>query len=241
MFKAIFALAAFPLLARANPQYYGPPPGNNSPTSTSAAVAAAAAPSAPADTPGQMNVDVGFNGGFTFHPSNFTAPVGTLVTFYIPSGAIPHSVVQSAFADPCTPLAATGSSPAGFDSGVTTGEQFTINITDASTPIWFFCKVPLHCGMGMVGSINAPTDGNNTFASFMQAALTIGSGGEPTITDNGPVTGGVGADATGPPSSAGASPTSAPSSGSSSSGASRVVVTSMLGLALVVMPLALLA
>ena len=54
MFKAVFALT-LPLLALASPQIYGPPPPVvNTPSSTIAV--AAAAPSAPADTPGHINV-----------------------------------------------------------------------------------------------------------------------------------------------------------------------------------------
>ena len=33
----------------------------------------------------------------------------------------------------------------------------------------------LHCGMGMVGSINAPTSGNNTHDAFVAAAKAIGA------------------------------------------------------------------
>ena len=32
-----------------------------------------------------------------------------------------------------------------------------------------------HCGMGMVGSINAPTSGNNTHDAFVAAAKAIGA------------------------------------------------------------------
>ena len=35
--------------------------------------------------------------------------------------------------------------------------------------------------LGMVGSINAPTTGTNTFANFMAAAKAIGSSGEPIV------------------------------------------------------------
>jgi hypothetical protein len=85
----------------------------------------------------------------------------------------PHSVTQSTFANPCTYLAAGNGSAAGFDSGLQTGTQFTITITNDQerkptfplpslffsfivylilvTAIWFFCKFPEHCGLGMVG------------------------------------------------------------------------------------------
>ncbi|KAI0003246.1 hypothetical protein BJV74DRAFT_764694 [Russula compacta] len=144
-----------------------------------------------------------------------------------------HSVTQSSFADPCTYLAASGGNSAGFDSGLQTGKQFSIKITNDQEPIWFFCKNSIHCGLGMVGSINAPSTGN-TYATFLAAAKAIGSS-EPSVSDSGPVTGGVGAVATGTPSpttatSSSSSTTSKPSSSGSSSSASHLVANSFFAL-----------
>ena len=47
-----------------------------------------------------------------------------------------------------------------------------IYMLGASDPTW--AKVQ-HCGMGMVGSINAPTSGNNTHDAFVAAAKAIGA------------------------------------------------------------------
>ncbi|KAF8803520.1 hypothetical protein BYT27DRAFT_6727873 [Phlegmacium glaucopus] len=152
-----------------------------------------------ADTAGNMNIDVAFQKNFAFHPANITAPVGTLVTFWFPNFGTNHSVTQSTFANPCTPLAAnaTANAPAGFDSGLLSLSTFTINVTDTN-PIWYFCKQVTHCGgQGMVGSINAPATGN-TFDNYKAAALAIGAN-EVTVPDNGPVISGVHATATGPP------------------------------------------
>ena len=41
-----------------------------------------------------------------------------------------HSVTQSSFAAPCTYLAAANGSSGGFDSGIQTSKQFTIQITN---------------------------------------------------------------------------------------------------------------
>jgi hypothetical protein len=41
-----------------------------------------------------------------------------------------HSITQGSFAHPCVYLAAAGGKPAGFDSGLQTGGQFSINITN---------------------------------------------------------------------------------------------------------------
>ncbi|KAG7452753.1 uncharacterized protein BT62DRAFT_925293 [Guyanagaster necrorhizus] len=191
-------------------QLYGG--GAGSPATTTSA-SAAAAPSAPADTPGHVNVDVAFNEGFVFHPANVTASNGTLVTFFFPNNGLTHSVTQSSFAAPCTFLAANGSSPGGFDSGLTAGTQFSINITDDTQPIWFHCKQLGHCGMGMVGSVNAPPTGN-TYDSFRAAALSIGSS-EVQEKDNGAVTGGVNGIATAAPTSMSASTTATSSQSSS--------------------------
>jgi hypothetical protein len=40
----------------------------------------------------------------------------------------PHSVTQSAFANPCVYLAASDGNPAGFDSGLQSGKQFSLII-----------------------------------------------------------------------------------------------------------------
>ncbi|RPD65901.1 hypothetical protein L226DRAFT_182948 [Lentinus tigrinus ALCF2SS1-7] len=217
MFATAFSLALLPLLAAANPQYgYAPPAAN--PTTQAAAVA----PSAPPSTNGQINIDVGAGGNFVFSPTNVTASNGTLVTFFFPAGATPHSVTQGDFANPCQPLAAQGGNSAGFDSGLQNSVQWTLNVTNDQIPIYFFCKAPTHCGLGMVGSINAPSSGN-TFDAWQAAAVKVGAS-EQTLQDNGPVTGGVGAVATATPAATASGSSGSGSSGSSggSSGAMRV-------------------
>jgi plastocyanin len=206
--------SVFVLPAAVLAQYGGPPPSSG--TTTSAAPPSA--PSAPPDTPGRMNIDVAFNGQFMFHPNNISAAVGTLVTFWFPGGDIPHSVTQSSFEEPCTYLTANSSAGtgAGFDSGLTNSVQFTLNVTD-DQPVWFHCKQLLHCGMGMVGSINAPSNGS-TFQVFQAAAMKIGPS-ETAQTSGGPVTGGVHGVAAATPAATG---TSSSSSSSSSSAITNV-------------------
>ncbi|KAI0818852.1 hypothetical protein BC629DRAFT_681159 [Irpex lacteus] len=228
MFKAA-AILSLASAALASPQgIYGPP----SPPDTSSSSAPAPSASSTSSSSGQILVQVGANGGFAFTPSNFTADAGTLVTFIF-GASIPHSVTQSTLDAPCTPA------QGGFSSGLTQGNTFSINITDASTPIYFFCEFPAHCGLGMVGAINAPTSGNGTFDAYSNAALAIGAN-EPTVSNTNFVSGGIAALATaapevGTPTVSGAA---APSSGSSSpsgtagtsgttSGASSVAVSTM--------------
>ncbi|KAK7023762.1 high-temperature-induced dauer-formation protein-domain-containing protein [Favolaschia claudopus] len=176
---------------------YGAPPPPGTTTTPSVAV-----PSAPPGDATHVNVDVSPNGAFMFSPNQITAANGTTVTFWFPNQAITHSVTQSSFDAPCSYLAATSNSSAGFDSGLTTSKQFSITITDDTKPIWFHCKQFQHCGMGMVGSINAPQNGTNTFAAFQAAASKIGLS-EPQETDTGAVTGGLNAIATNPPAATG--------------------------------------
>ncbi|GJE86848.1 cupredoxin domain-containing protein [Phanerochaete sordida] len=209
------ALAAFSLIPAVLGQAYGGAPAP-APSSSSSSSSAAAVPTGATDAAGQILVQVGQN-GFTYSPSNVNAPVGTLVTFVFSSNT-PHSVTEASFADPCTPL------QGGFDSGVTTGTTFSVNVTDASTPIYFSCKFPGHCGLGMAGTINAPASGNGSTTDFINAAKAIGSS-ESNVPDNGPQTGGVGAVATAGPTS-GTPSVAAPSSTSSGSSSSSSSSTS---------------
>ncbi|KAJ3482786.1 hypothetical protein NLI96_g6745 [Meripilus lineatus] len=221
MFVSALALSLLPVVALANPQYGGYGGGGSSPSSSAAASAAAASTSADA---GRTIVNVG-QGGLVFSPSNVVAAKGTFVTFRFPSA--PHSVTQSTFVNPCTPLTGNGT---GFDSGITTGTEFTVQVEDDTKPIWFFCKVQGHCGNGMVGSINAPSTGN-TFDNFQAAAKALGTSA-PTVTNTGVVTGGVGAVATSGPTSAAANASAAPSPSTSQkpSSAGRIAVSGGLGL-----------
>jgi hypothetical protein len=93
-------------------------------------------------------VQVAPDGQLVYSPSNLAAKNGTTVTFYFPkyksyhwclpamlihalcSGSTLHSVTQGFFERPCVYLAASGGNPAGFDSGLQSGKEFTLEITD---------------------------------------------------------------------------------------------------------------
>jgi plastocyanin len=230
--KFSLALAATLFLpALINAQY-----GDPTPTSTDSAAtgtsssAAASSTAAPPSNSTNINVQVAA-GGLVYSPSNFTASNGTTVTFFFPSGSIPHSVTEGSFANPCVYLAAAGGNPAGFDSGLQAGKEFSIQITNDQEPVWFFCKNSDHCGLGMVGAINAPTTGN-TYGAFLAAAKALGANETP-LSDTGPVTGGVGAVATATPgaTTAGSSSTTKSSSATgSSSSASHLVANGLFAL-----------
>ncbi|KAF8589936.1 Cupredoxin [Ramaria rubella] len=208
--KFIFAALAVPALVAA--QVYGPAPGPATTSSSSSAPAPT-----PSAAPGQQFVTVSPNLAFAFSPNNLTAAVNDTITFLFPtSGGFEHSVTQSSFAAPCTPL------DGGFNSALQpNGWEFTITITNASAPIWFFCQQtnPVkHCGMGMVGGINIQP-GPNSIEAFVAAASSIGNN-EAAQTVTAQVLTGAGATAAAPASTsiAPAPTTSQPS------GAERLLV-----------------
>ncbi len=127
--------------------------GDNSSPKSSSTVAAAAAQTSSSSGP-VHTVKVG-DGSLQFSPSTISAKVGETVEFHFFPNT--HSVAQSTFAKPCTPLA-NGTSF--FSGGIKTasGENantFTITV-NSTAPIWFYCGFPSHCEAGMAGVINPP-------------------------------------------------------------------------------------
>jgi len=129
-------------------------------------------------------IDVGANvsapgGPVQFVPPSVNATKGSIVTFRF-SGLIAgnHTVTQGSFDSPCESL------DGGFNSGwiyippnTTSGfPEWNLTITNDTKPIWFICKQLSqtngnpHCWGGMVGAINAPTLGNETFAAYQNAS-----------------------------------------------------------------------
>jgi plastocyanin len=95
-------------------------------------------------------------GALAFFPDSLQAAQGDTVTFrFWPKN---HSVAQSTFAQPCAPM------QNGFWSGfvptqsvdAVANQTFSMEITNASAPIWFYCTQGKHCQSGMVGVINPP-------------------------------------------------------------------------------------
>ncbi|KAF8153760.1 hypothetical protein B0H34DRAFT_799718 [Crassisporium funariophilum] len=125
-------------------------------------------------------VQIGVEGSF-FNPGTISAEVNDTITFVF-AGDI-HTVTQSSFATPCTPL------PGGFSSGLagrgTNGTAaaptWDLHITNASGPIWFFCEATRptsHCAAGMVGVINTPSI--DMYNQFMAAAKLVTGTPAPT-------------------------------------------------------------
>ncbi|KAJ2967601.1 hypothetical protein NUW58_g10412 [Xylaria curta] len=120
----------------------------------------------------KLHIDVGFNGQLMFNPNNVTELVRTVVEFsYNPAN---HSIVQSSFDKPCQPIAREGGgfvAPFVPTQQTPSGVTFEVTLTNAD-PIWFYCAqtAKSHCQSGMVGSINAATEGDKTFQAFKDLA-----------------------------------------------------------------------
>lgn len=153
-----------------------------------------------------IKIDVGTDdtsvsgGPLQYFPSTANVSKGSVVTFRFYGVGNNHTVTQSSFSSPCQPL--SGGFDSGFiyiPSGVKSGfPVWNLTITDDSTPIWFYCKQlnpGPHCISGMVGAINAPTSGNNTYSAFLSAAKS--STGNPGQGEGGLA--GQGASASAPP------------------------------------------
>ncbi|KAF9044428.1 hypothetical protein BJ165DRAFT_1612081 [Panaeolus papilionaceus] len=153
---------------------------------------------------GQTNhiVNVDLQGNF-FDPPLTSAQVNDTITFIFQGDSDVHTVTQSSFDAPCAAL------PRGFNSGEIGGGanltnspliSWTLTITNASTPIYFFCEITRpasHCNSGMVGVINALPNDYNAYLSSAHQATGIPT---PSI---GVVLSGVGAFATAAPSAVG--------------------------------------
>ncbi|TFK40878.1 Cupredoxin [Crucibulum laeve] len=115
----------------------------------------------------KFTVIVAENGGLTYTPPSVTAKVGDTIAFQFQAGN--HTVTQSTFANPCTPM----TTPAvGIDSGflpvaagATQFPEWSFTIDNASAPLWFFCNRPPHCSRGMVFALN-PTP-ERTYDAFL--------------------------------------------------------------------------
>ncbi|KAF5350040.1 hypothetical protein D9756_009208 [Leucocoprinus leucothites] len=117
-----------------------------------------------------FNVTVGANGQLAYNPPFVNASPGDMINFiFNPKN---HTVTQSSFDQPCTPLVG------GLDSGFVPVAPETVDlptwqvqVPSSDEPLWFHCKQPVgnHCGQGMVFAINPPAQGN-TFEAFQASA-----------------------------------------------------------------------
>ncbi|KAF2279671.1 uncharacterized protein EI97DRAFT_183450 [Westerdykella ornata] len=121
---------------------------------------------------GLRPVETGMAPYLGYFPESITAAQGDVVKFIFMQKN--HTVTQSTFENPCKAM------PGGLDSGFKpnpegkSGPEFEWEMTVPSTdPLWFYCKqrTGVHCGKGMVFSINAKTTGDKTMAQFKQLAI----------------------------------------------------------------------
>jgi len=137
-------------------------------------------PDSPDPTPSsvtgtEIKILVGNDSTLTFSPAYVVAkPRDTLVFEFQTKN---HSVVQSAFASPCSPFA-SALGVAGVNSGfmpVTAGQalpQFRVTVND-TTPLYFYCSQTGHCGKGMVFAVNTDEQGARSSAAFQTLAKEI--------------------------------------------------------------------
>ncbi|KIJ44198.1 hypothetical protein M422DRAFT_228215 [Sphaerobolus stellatus SS14] len=118
-------------------------------------------------------VIVGGPGGVVaFNPTSVNAVVGDTITFTFQQKN--HTVTQSSFQNPCTPVEGgfdSGFQPVGADnlSGPFPAASITVQNTD---PIWVFCRQTGHCAAGMVFAVNP---GAGQLAAFQAAAKATGA------------------------------------------------------------------
>jgi hypothetical protein len=122
-------------------------------------------------TPVTHVVDVGKN-GLTYTPPFITTNPGDLVEMRF--FAKNHTLVQSSFQDPCTPLVNgifAGFHPSNItvnSTGLVTFDTITFQV-DTTSPLWFYCAQENHCQSGMTFAINPPA---GSVATFDKVAAT---------------------------------------------------------------------
>ncbi|KJA24107.1 hypothetical protein HYPSUDRAFT_53980 [Hypholoma sublateritium FD-334 SS-4] len=131
-------------------------------------IAVAAATFTTAVSAANFSVIVGQNAANVYEPNQLTGvQSGDFVSFQFVSKN--HTVTQSTFAAPCVAKAGgvnSGYVPANATLGNT--PEWTIQIDNASAPLWFFCEQGTHCELGMVFAINPTAD--KSFAAFLATA-----------------------------------------------------------------------
>ncbi|OJD19621.1 hypothetical protein AJ78_00478 [Emergomyces pasteurianus Ep9510] len=127
-------------------------------------------------------------GSQRFYPDSLVAEPGSMVQFqFHPAN---HSVVQSTFENPCSPIDGGTGIRSGFLAVSPDSETmpvFTIMINDSS-PVWLFCGQKNHCQNGMVMVINPPEAQDRGIEAFRTLAMTgkaEPSGGGPTTLPTG--------------------------------------------------------
>ncbi|KAK6433156.1 hypothetical protein LTR95_010668 [Oleoguttula sp. CCFEE 5521] len=115
-----------------------------------------------------FTVQAGGNGELNFAPSSLVAPTGSQVQFvWYPRN---HSLASSTYDNVCQPDGRIFSGYFPVNAGMSPS-TFVITITD-NNPIWYYCTqvAYTHCQNGMVGVINPPASGPQTYAGYLAAS-----------------------------------------------------------------------
>lgn len=100
------------------------------------------------------------NNSLVYSPDNIKAAAGDMVQFQFVGGN--HTVTQSTFDSPCSPIHNVESNVTGFHSGFMPAKAseasgmiptYTIKVNNTS-PMWVYCAQGRHCQEGMVMVIN---------------------------------------------------------------------------------------
>ncbi|KAL1633713.1 hypothetical protein SLS58_010977 [Diplodia intermedia] len=105
-----------------------------------------------------------------YSPESIMAEPGDMVEFHFMQTN--HTVTQSSFEQPCKAM------EGGFDSGFmpnpdgADGVTWSMMVNDTK-PIWAYCKQKkgIHCGKGMVFSVNAVDSSDKSFTAYKQLAI----------------------------------------------------------------------
>ncbi|EQL34753.1 hypothetical protein BDFG_03456 [Blastomyces dermatitidis ATCC 26199] len=128
-------------------------------------------------------------GSQRFYPDSLTVEPGSMVQFqFHPAN---HSVAQSTFEDPCSPMSDGTGIRSGFLAVSPDSSDmpvFTVMINDTN-PVWLFCGQNNHCQNGMVMVINPPDAPDRGIEAFRSLAT---SGGGGSWGDGGGIGGGIG-------------------------------------------------
>jgi len=179
-----------------------------------------------------FTVIVGGNDTITYNPTSINASNGDVVQFQFVSKN--HTATQSTFAAPCTAMA--GGVDSGFQDIATNATEFPVwsfTVTNASAPLWFYCRQTGHCpDDGMVFAIN-PTAAKS-FADFQAAALAIGNTTSTAAASSSPAGTATSATASGPAAASAALPSQSATGAASSTNGASFLTMSATRLAIVV-------
>ncbi|KAI1855195.1 hypothetical protein JX266_000060 [Neoarthrinium moseri] len=139
------------------------------------------------------------NNSLIFTPDNIKAPAGDMIQFQFRAGN--HSVAQSTFDAPCSPISQhtnqtgvfSGFQPVAASQAMGMVPTWTIMVQNTN-PMWFYCATGKHCQAGMVMVVNENTGANATrsLAEFEKLASAATANVAPSSGTNGGTNGGSG-------------------------------------------------